>query len=168
MLNYLNRPELDLRKIKFIHPAKAKKMNIKTLFHFRTPSLRNAVLAVVSSLTFAVGSHAFAAQQLPKVPTTKIIAIGSLTPKATPEAVAAVLPEEVRETVKLSLAGKIEQWNVRNDQSGVVFVLNLTDVAEARDMFAKMPLDKAGLMSFEFIPVGPLSPLALLLDQPNH
>jgi hypothetical protein len=142
-------------------------MNIKTLFHSRMPSYRSAIIAAVASLTFAVGSQASAAQQLPKVPTTKIIAIGSLTPKATPDAVAAVLPEEVRETVKLSLAGKIEQWNVRTDQSGVVFVLNVTDVTEARDMFAKMPLDKAGLMSFEFIPVGPLSPLALLLDQPN-
>ncbi|EJN34330.1 hypothetical protein [Pseudomonas sp. GM80] len=130
--------------------------------------MRSFAIALTATLTFSLANAAFAAQQLPKVPTTKIIAIGSLTPTATPDAVSAVLPEEVRETVKLSLAGKIEQWNVRTDKSGVVFVLNVTDVSEARDMFAKMPLDKAGLMTFEFIPVGPLSPLALLLDQPAH
>jgi len=115
-----------------------------------------------------VSDVASAAQPLPKVPTTKIIAIGSLTPNATPEAVNAVLPQEVRETVKLNLAGKIEQWNVRTDRGGVVFVLNMTDVNQAREMFAKMPLDKAGLIKFDFIPVGPLAPLSLLLDQPSH
>jgi hypothetical protein len=125
--------------------------------------------AVISMTAFAISiSNAAVAAPLPKVPTTKIIAIGSVTPKATPEAISAVLPQEVRETVQLHLDGKIEQWNVRNDKSGVVFVLNMTDVEEARAIFAKMPLDKAGLMTFEFIPVGPLSPLSLLLDQPAH
>lgn len=127
---------------------------------------RTLMLTAGGAVALGAAGAAWAAKELPKVPTTKIIAIGSLTPTATPEAVSAVLPEEVRETVKLSLAGKIEQWNVRTDKSGVVFVLNLTNVEDARDMFAKMPLDKAGLMTFEFIPVGPLSPLALLLDKP--
>jgi hypothetical protein len=143
------------------------KMSISAVSTFKTRDAwrRMALLAISSTLAFTLSGAASAAQQLPKVPTTKIIAIGSLTPTATPEAVSAVLPQEVRETVKLSLAGKIEQWNVRTDQSGVVFVLNVTDVAEARAMFARMPLDKADLMTFEFIPVGPLSPLALLLDE---
>ncbi|WP_226507016.1 hypothetical protein [Pseudomonas sp. MWU16-30317] len=104
---------------------------------------------------------------LPKVPTTKIIAIGSVTPGATNEAVSAVLPQEVRETVQLHLDGKIEQWNVRNDKLGVVFILNMTNVDEAKAIFARMPLDRAGLISFEFIPVGPLSPLSLLLAPAN-
>lgn len=127
---------------------------------------RALMLTAGGAVALSAAGTAWAAKELPKVPTTKIIAIGSLTTTATPEAVSAVLPEEVRQTVKLSLAGKIEQWNVRTDKSGVVFVLNLTNVEDARDMFAKMPLDKAGLMTFEFIPVGPLSPLALLLDKP--
>lgn len=131
-------------------------------------SMQACLMGPALALTLVMPSMVSAAQQLPKVPTTKIIAIGSLTPSATPEAVGAVLPEEVRETVKLSLAGKIEQWNIRTDNGGVVFILNVTNVAEAKDMFAKLPLDKAGLMTFEFIPVGPLSPLALLLDQPAH
>ena len=121
-------------------------------------------LAFTATVALAVTmSSAAMAEPLPKVPTTKIIAIGTVTPGATQEAISAVLPQEVRETVQLSLDGKLEQWNVRNDKLGVVFVLNMTDVEEARAIFAKMPLDRAGLITFEFIPVGPLSPLALLL-----
>lgn len=108
------------------------------------------------------------AAPLPKVPTTKIIAIGTVTPGATQDAISAVLPQEVRETVQLHLDGKIEQWNVRNDKLGVVFVLNMTDVEEAKAIFAKMPLDRAGLISFQFIPVGPLAPLSVLLNPPAH
>jgi hypothetical protein len=119
-------------------------------------------LAATAALAVTMSNSAMA-EPLPKVPTTKIIAIGTVTPGATQEAISAVLPQEVRETVQLSLDGKLEQWNVRNDKLGVVFVLNMTDVEEARAIFAKMPLDKAGLITFEFIPVGPLSPLALLL-----
>jgi hypothetical protein len=119
-------------------------------------------LAAIAALAVTMSSSAMA-EPLPKVPTTKIIAIGTVTPGATQEAISAVLPQEVRETVQLSLDGKLEQWNVRNDKLGVVFVLNMTDVEEARAIFAKMPLDRAGLITFEFIPVGPLSPLALLL-----
>jgi hypothetical protein len=44
----------------------------------------------------------------------------------------------------------------------------MTDVDEAKAIFAKMPLDRAGLISFEFIPVGPLAPLAALLNPPAH
>lgn len=126
-----------------------------------------SMFAVAIALTVVPAFSLFAnAAPLPKVPTTKIIAIGTVTPGATQEAISKVLPQEVRETVQLHLDGKIEQWNVRNDRLGVVFVLNMTDVEEARTIFAKMPLDRAGLISFEFIPVGPLSPLSLLLSTP--
>jgi len=43
-------------------------------------------------------------------PTTKILAIGSVTAKGTSEAIASVRPHEVRATVRNHLAGKIEQW----------------------------------------------------------
>jgi hypothetical protein len=38
------------------------------------------------------------------------LAIGSVTAKGTPEAIAPVLPFEVRATVRNHLAGKIDQW----------------------------------------------------------
>ena len=43
-------------------------------------------------------------------PTNKILAIGSVTAKGTPEAIAPVLPFEVRATVRNYLAGKIDHW----------------------------------------------------------
>lgn len=126
--------------------------------------VNNVLVALMGTITLTVALATTAvAAPLPKVPTTKIIAIGSITPGTTQEAISAVLPQEVQETVQLHLDGKIEQWNVRNDKLGVVFVLNMTNVDEAKAIFAKMPLDRAGLISFEFIPVGPLSPLSLLL-----
>lgn len=126
---------------------------------------RRLLLASALSLSLTGTSQA---APLPTVPTTKIIAIGTITPGSTQEAIGAVLPQEVRETVQLHLDGKIEQWNVRNDKQGVVFVLNMTSVEEAKAIFARMPLDRAGLISFEFIPVGPLSPLSLLLAPAGH
>ena len=100
------------------------------------------------------------------VPTTKLLAIGSFTAKATPNVWMPVLPSEVRETVRLYLDGKIDQWYLKQDQSGVVFVMNLTDPQEAHALLDKLPLGQAGLMEFQFIPLGPISPLRLLLSGP--
>ena len=100
------------------------------------------------------------------VPTTKLLAIGSFTAKATPNLWAPILPSEMRETARLYLAGKIDQWYVKPDQSGVVFILNVTDPKAAHELLDKLPLGRAGLMEFQFIPLGPLSPLRLLLSEP--
>jgi hypothetical protein len=99
----------------------------------------------------------------PTVPTTHILAIGHLTAAATPETRAGIMPSEVRDTVRLYLAGKIDQWYVRQDTPGVVFLMNVTSTAEAHDLLEKLPLGKAHLMEFELIPLGPLSPLNILL-----
>jgi hypothetical protein len=99
------------------------------------------------------------------VPTTKLLAIGSLTPKANAAVVKPILPSEVRETVQLYLAGKLDQWFVKQDQTGVVFILNVTDPKEAGELLEKLPLGRAGLMEFQLIPLGPLRPLGLLLSK---
>src|SRR5258708_7313780 len=54
--------------------------------------------------------HAEILPSLPAVvaPTNKILAIGSVTAKGTPEAIAPVLPFEVRATVRNYLAGKLD------------------------------------------------------------
>jgi hypothetical protein len=44
----------------------------------------------------------------------------------------------------------------------VVFILNVTDPAAARDMLEKLPLGQAHIMSFELVPIGPLIPLRQL------
>ncbi len=96
-------------------------------------------------------------------PTTKILAIGTLNPGVDPAAAFAILPTEVRETAKLYLDGKIEQWYSLQDRRGVAFILNVTDKAAAHEMLEKLPLGQAHLMSFELILLGPLNPLRLLL-----
>ncbi|MFG1427972.1 hypothetical protein [Roseixanthobacter glucoisosaccharinicivorans] len=99
---------------------------------------------------------------IPSVPTTKILAIGSVPAGVERERVLAILPEEVRQTVELYLAGKIDQWYSPQGRLGVIFVLNVTDEAAAREMLDKLPLGQAHLMTFELIPVGPLNPLRWL------
>ena len=95
-------------------------------------------------------------------PTTKLLAIGTINPGVDPAKVFAILPNEVRDTVDLYLNGKIDQWYSQQERRGVVFILNVTDPAAARDMLEKLPLGQAHLMSFELIPIGPLNPLRQL------
>jgi len=95
-------------------------------------------------------------------PTTKILAIGTVDPGVDPAKVFAILPNEVRDTVDLYLNGKIDQWYSQQERRGVVFILNVTDPAAARDMLEKLPLGQAHIMSFELIPIGPLNPLRQL------
>jgi Muconolactone delta-isomerase len=98
----------------------------------------------------------------PPTPTTRILAIGTLNSGVDPAAARAILPTEVRETVKLYLDGKIDQWYSLQGRNGVVFILNVTDIAEAHEMLEKLPLGQAHLMSFELTPLGPLNPLRQL------
>jgi hypothetical protein len=88
-----------------------------------------------------------------------------LSPKAgvTPEQVVKIMPAEIRATVSLYLDGKIQQWFSRGDGRGVVFILNCKDVAEARALIESLPLSKENLMEEQFIPVGPLMPLGILV-----
>lgn len=74
-----------------------------------------------------------------------------------------VMPTEVRDTVQMYLDGKIQQWFARGDGRGVVFILSAKTAAEAKAMTDALPLVKAGFASFEFMPLGPLTPLRLLL-----
>ena len=121
-----------------------------------------SVLTVVSTLAPAQTSNPTPAN----VPATRVLAIGRLTEGATRETIAPVMQREVRDTVRLYLAGKLDQWFVRRDQNGVVFLLNVSSVAEARSLLEKLPLGEAKLMTFDLIPLGPLTPLGLLIQDP--
>ena len=98
--------------------------------------------------------------------TTKVLAIGSWTAKATPETRPPIMPFEARDTLRLQLTGKIDQWFAKTDGSGAVFLMNVTDPAEAHALLEDLPLGRAEMMTFEFIPMGPLWPLGLLLGEP--
>jgi Muconolactone delta-isomerase len=111
----------------------------------------------------ALGSGAGYAQSAnPPSPTTKILAIGTVNPGVDPAAVRAILPTEVRETVTLYLQGRIDQWFSLQGRPGVAFILNVTDLAAAHEMLESLPLGQAHLMTFELIPLAPLSPLRQL------
>jgi hypothetical protein len=45
-------------------------------------------------------------------------------------------------------------------------LMNLNDMTEARDDLEKLPLGRAGLMTFELILLGPSGPLRILLSEP--
>ncbi|MDE1991125.1 MAG: hypothetical protein KGI75_01415 [Rhizobiaceae bacterium] len=99
---------------------------------------------------------------LSNVPVTRLLALGRWTEKATPEARRPVMPFEARDTLALQMTGKIDQWFARSDGEGAVFLMNVTDVAEAHRLLEALPLGQAGMMVFELIPIGPLWPLGLL------
>jgi hypothetical protein len=127
---------------------------------------------VANLLALLVGPAVSFAQPAPppssalEVPTTKLLAIGSFTAKGSPDRWKPLLAAEVRDTVRLYLAGKIDQWYLKQDQSGVVFMMNVTDPKEARELLGKFPFGQAGLMEFEIIPLGPIAPLRVLLADP--
>ena len=91
-----------------------------------------------------------------------------LTVKAgvTREQVMAVMPTEIRQTLQLYLNGKIREWYSRGDGRGAVFLLDTRDVAEAQTIMEGLPLAKQNLMDHEYIAVGPLLPLRLLMAKP--
>ncbi|UQD74702.1 hypothetical protein JEY40_09440 [Bradyrhizobium japonicum] len=123
-------------------------------------ALAAGLLAFALCLTSAVPGSA--QSPTPPTPTTRILAIGTVNPGSDVAAARAILPMEVRETVKLYLDGKIDQWYSLQNRAGVAFILNVTDIAAAHDMLEKLPLGQAHLMSFELIPLGPLNPLRQL------
>ena len=95
--------------------------------------------------------------------TTEVLVI--LTPKTgvTPQQIMAVIPAEIRVTVKLYLDGKIRQWYSRGDGKGVIFLVDAKTEDEARAIMETLPLAKEQLMDHECIPVEPLMPLRALM-----
>jgi hypothetical protein len=102
----------------------------------------------------------------PPTPTTRILAIGTIRPGADLQQVRRILPGEMQATAELYLQGKIDQWYSLQGRPGVVFILNVTDPAMAKEMLEALPLGREHLMSFELVPLGPLTPLRQLL--PAH
>ena len=134
----------------------------------KTRLARTALAACAALALSAPASHAQTPPPgMPAVPTTRILALGHVTPKFTPSALKAVMPDELRETVKLYLQGKIADWYTRKDRPGVVFLFNTSDPKEAQALLDALPLGKQGLMDFDLVPLGPLAPLGLLLSPPS-
>jgi len=94
--------------------------------------------------------------------TTEVIVIETPKQGVTPQQIMAVIPEEIKATVKLYLDGKIRQWYSRGDGKGVVFVVDAKTEDEARAIMETLPLAKEHLIDHQYVPVGPLMPLRAL------
>jgi hypothetical protein len=95
--------------------------------------------------------------------TTGVMVIQTAKRGVTPQQIMAVIPSEIRATVKLYLDGKIREWYSRGDGKGVVFLVDAKTEDEARAIMETLPLAKEQLMDDQYIPVGPLMPLRALI-----
>jgi len=95
--------------------------------------------------------------------TTEVMVILTAREGVTRQQIMAIMPSEIRETVKLYLNGKIRQWYSRGDGRGVVFLIDAKTEDEARAIMETLPLSKEHLMDHEYLPVGPLMPLMALM-----
>ena len=95
--------------------------------------------------------------------TTEVLVIQTVKQGVTPQQVFAIMPDEIRATVKLYFDGKIRQWYSRGDGKGVIFLIDAKTQDEARAVMETLPLSKEQLLDHEYIPVGPLMPLRGLL-----
>ena len=95
--------------------------------------------------------------------TTGVLVIQTAKQGVTPQQIMAVMPAEIRATVKLYFDGKIRQWYSRGDGRGVIFLVDVKTADEARAVMDTLPLAKEQLMGHEYITVGPLMPLMTLI-----
>ena len=95
--------------------------------------------------------------------TTEVLVIQTPKQGVTAQQILAVMPAEIRATVKLYLDGKIRQWYSRGDGKGVIFLVDAKTEDEARAIMETLPLAKEQLMDHQYIPVGPLMPLRALI-----
>ena len=128
---------------------------------FMIPLLMAGLPAAAVAQSQSGGASGVPSVAIPK--TTEVLVIETPKQGVTPQQIMAVIPEEIRATVKLYLDGKIRQWYSRGDGKGVVFLVDAKTEDEAKAIIETLPLAKEQLMDHQYIPVGPLMPLRALL-----
>jgi muconolactone delta-isomerase len=93
----------------------------------------------------------------------KVMAIGTLKP-LTSEQRQMYLPKEVPATLKLYVDGKMEQFWLRDNNAGVIFLMTVDSVEEADALLKALPLSRANLLTFDLMPISPLTPLGMLIN----
>jgi hypothetical protein len=119
-----------------------------------------AVMPMATAAQFG-GASALPSAAIPK--TTAVLVILTPAQGVTVQQILAVMPLEIEATVKLYLDGKIREWFSRGDGKGVIFLIDAKSENEAREIMETLPLAKQHLMDHQYIPVGPLAPLTLLV-----
>ena len=92
----------------------------------------------------------------------KVMAVGTLKPLSQ-EQRQQYLPKEVPATLQLYLDGKMEQFWLREKEAGVIFLMSVEWVDEAERLLKALPLGQANLLTFDFMQIGPLLPLGMLI-----
>jgi hypothetical protein len=128
---------------------------------FMIPFLMAVLPAAVLAQSQSGAASGVPSVAIPK--TTAVLVIETPKKGVTPDQIMAVIPEEIRATVKLYLDGKIREWYSRGDGKGVVFLVDAKTEEEARAIMETLPLAKEQLMDDQYIPVGPLMPMKALL-----
>ncbi len=124
------------------------------------PFLMSAVLPAAAlaqsqagAQTQPAGSSGLPSIAIPK--TTEVIVIETPKQGVTPQQVMAVIPDEIKATVKLYLDGKIRQWYSRGDGKGVVFVVDAkTGGRGASDYGNAAACEVEHLIDHQYVPVG--------------
>ena len=117
----------------------------------------------VFPLASVAQSQAIPPSGVPLPKTTEVMVIVTAKQGVVPQQIKGVMQDEIRATVKLYLDGKIRQWYSKGDGKGVIILIDAKTVDEAHAIIDAMPLSKENLVDHEYIPVGPLMPLAALI-----
>src|SRR5437764_9883862 len=129
--------------------------------NFMIPFLMAALPAASVAQSQSGAGSGVPSVAIPK--TTAVLVIQTPKQGVTFQQVMAVIPDEIQATVRLYLDGKIREWYSRGNGKGVIFLVDVKTEDEARALIETLPLAKQQLMDSEYIPVGPLMALKMLL-----
>ncbi len=90
--------------------------------------------------------------------TGMIVAVSTRKPQVTMEQMQPLMREEARVAWDLYKTGVIRENYSRADGLGTVTIFECVDVAEAQHLADAFPFVKAGLIEFEYFPVGAFTP----------
>ena len=113
--------------------------------------------------SLALAGSSLLAQSPAQTKTTTVLATLTVKPGLQREDIMKHMQSEIRDTVQLYLDGRITQWFARADGKGVVFLIDAKSVDEAKAILEQLPLIKEKVATFEYMPLGPLTPLRLLM-----
>jgi hypothetical protein len=155
-------PQANIRQASEKPPTAKRLQSMNYIVPFLMAALP---LASVAQSQSGVGTGVPSAV-IPK--TTEVLVIQTVKQGVTPQQVIAIMPAEIRATVKLYFDGKIRQWYSRGDGKGVVFLVDAKSVDEAQAVMETLPLAKEQLLDHQYVPVGPLMPLKALMMPPEE
>jgi hypothetical protein len=92
----------------------------------------------------------------------KVFAIGWIPEAVSTEQRKEIVPKNMAAALRHYLDGKIEQFWYRHDGPGVIFLMDVETVEQAKAELATPLVDCVA--QFDFVPVGPLAPLGLLVQ----